>query len=131
VIARGAFIDDGTVCEPDTPVLQAAAKQLAAYFAGELTAFDLPLRPVGTDFQQRVWALLRTIPYGGSISYGQIAALLGKPGAARAAGNACGANPLPLLIPCHRVLGTGGRLGGFSCGIWRKKFLLALEGHTI
>lgn len=101
--------------------------QLAAYFAGDLTEFALPLAPVGTAFQTRVWDELRAIPYGATCSYGDLARRLGSPGAARAVGLANGRNPISIIVPCHRVLGTSGRLTGYSGGMERKAFLLALE----
>lgn len=105
-------------------------QQLAAYFAGDLTDFALPLAPVGTEFQTRVWDALRAIPYGATCSYGDLARRLGSPGAARAVGLANGRNPLCIVVPCHRVLGTSGRLTGYSGGTERKAFLLDLEQHT-
>lgn len=102
-------------------------RQLAAYFAGGLTEFTLPLAPVGTAFQRGVWDALRAIPYGATCSYGDLARRLGSPGAARAVGLANGRNPLSIIVPCHRVLGTSGRLTGYSGGMERKAFLLALE----
>ena len=109
----------------------AVKQQLAAYFAGELTEFDLALRPEGTVFQRQVWQALRTIPYAETRSYGEIAAEVGKPEASRAVGAANGQNPLPIVIPCHRVIGSKGDLTGFGGGLACKKHLLALEqAHT-
>jgi methylated-DNA-[protein]-cysteine S-methyltransferase len=105
-----------------------AAAQLGEYFAGRRREFDLPLAPVGTDFQLRVWHALRDIPFGAVRNYGDIARAIGKPGASRAVGQANGANPLPIVIPCHRVLASDGSIGGYSCGIDVKHKLLALEG---
>lgn len=106
-------------------------QQLAAYFAGELTEFDLALRPEGTGFQLLVWQALRQIPYAETCSYGDIAAMVGKPEASRAVGAANGQNPLPIVIPCHRVIGSNGDLTGFGGGLACKKHLLALEqAHT-
>lgn len=102
-------------------------RQLREYFAGQRTYFDLPLEPRGHDFERRVWEVLRTIPYGQTRSYGQIAEALGEPGAAQAVGAANGRNPLPVLIPCHRVIGADGSLTGFAGGLDRKRFLLRLE----
>ncbi len=110
----------------DEPFASAAA-QLAAYFAGELTAFDLPLAPAGTPFQLRVWAALRTIPYGQTVSYGQLARQIGSPAASRAVGLANGRNPIALVVPCHRVVGADGSLTGYGGGLDRKRFLLDLE----
>lgn len=105
-----------------------AARQLRDYFRGARDAFDLPLRAAGTAFEEEVWASVRAIPFGDTRSYGEIAAAVGRPRAARAVGNAVGANPLPLLVPCHRVLATNRRLGGFGGGLDWKRFLLRLEG---
>jgi methylated-DNA-[protein]-cysteine S-methyltransferase len=110
-----------------TPLLREAERQLRAYFAGELRQFDLPLDPQGTPFQQQVWAALREIPYGEVRSYGQIAAAIGNPKACRAVGMANHRNPLPILIPCHRVCGSDGSLTGYGGGIERKQWLLELE----
>lgn len=112
----------------DTAAGARLASQLDAYFAGDLRAFEHPLELNGTDFQQRVWRELRAIPYGEVISYGQLAERLGKPGASRAVGSANGANPVPILVPCHRVIAANGELGGFSAGLDRKRRLLELEG---
>ena len=101
--------------------------QLKAYFAGELTDFELEIDLHGTEFQRRVWQALRTIPFGETRSYGEIAAQVGAPGAARAVGLANGHNPLAIIVPCHRVIGAGGRLTGYGGGLDRKRSLLALE----
>jgi methylated-DNA-[protein]-cysteine S-methyltransferase len=101
--------------------------QLAAYFAGDLTDFDVPLRLAGTPFQQRVWEALREIPYGQTRSYGQIAARIGKPTAFRAVGLANGRNPVAVIVPCHRVIGANGTLVGYGGGLDRKVALLELE----
>lgn len=103
------------------------ARELDAYFSGALRAFGHPLELHGTDFQQRVWRELCAIPYGAVISYGQLAERLGKPGASRAVGSANGANPIPILVPCHRVIAANGALGGYSAGLDRKRELLELE----
>ncbi|HEX8153874.1 MAG TPA: methylated-DNA--[protein]-cysteine S-methyltransferase, partial [Thermoanaerobaculia bacterium] len=105
--------------------------QLAAYFRGELRAFDLPLAPSGTAFQQSVWSVLRSIPYGTTRTYLDVANAIGKPSACRAVGAANGANPLPIVVPCHRVIGTSGALTGFGGGIDVKRKLLALEGALL
>lgn len=105
-------------------------QQLAEYFAGGRQNFSLPLRLTGSDFQQRVWQALRQIPFGEAISYGELARSLGRPGAARAVGGANGANPIPIVIPCHRVIASHGGLGGFSGGLDAKRWLLAHEGAT-
>ena len=101
--------------------------QLEEYFRGERTDFDLPLGPQGSPFQLSVWAALLTIPYGETRSYGQIAASLGAPTASRAVGTANGSNPLPIVVPCHRVIGSTGTLTGYSGGLERKRHLLDLE----
>jgi len=113
--------------EPD-PILLEASRQLEAYFTGELHVFDLPLGGRGTDFQRRVWAELVKIPFGETTSYGAIAARLGKPpGASRAVGLANGANPIAIVVPCHRVIGSDGSLIGYAGGLDRKRYLLGLE----
>lgn len=104
-----------------------AVRQLESYFAGELREFDLPLAPVGTEWQLKVWAALTTIPFGETASYGRLAEELGRPTASRAVGMANGRNPLSIVIPCHRVIGADGSLTGYSGGLERKKFLLGLE----
>ena len=104
--------------------------QLDAYFAGRLTAFNLPLALNGTDFQQREWLALCDIPYGERRTYGWMAAKLGRPAASRAVGAANGANPIPIILPCHRLVGANGALNGFGGGIERKRFLLDLEAHV-
>jgi methylated-DNA-[protein]-cysteine S-methyltransferase len=109
------------------PVLAAAARQLAEYFAGERTEFDLPLAPQGDAFHRSVWELIAEIPYGETVSYGSIAARLGGIRLSQAVGSATGSNPLPLVIPCHRVVGADGSLTGFGGGLDRKRYLLALE----
>ncbi len=105
-----------------------AKRQLDAYFAGQLERFDLPLAPEGTAFQQRCWQVLTEIPFGETISYGEQARRVGRPGAARAVGQANGANPLPIIIPCHRVVAADGGLGGYTGGLSIKRRLLVLEG---
>jgi len=105
----------------------AAIGQIDAYFAGTLTRFDLPLDPAGTDFQRRVWLALAAIPYGRTESYGSLAARVGNPKASRAVGLANGRNPLPLVLPCHRVIGSDGRLTGYGGGLPLKKRLLDHE----
>ncbi|MDO4724249.1 MAG: methylated-DNA--[protein]-cysteine S-methyltransferase [Comamonadaceae bacterium] len=119
---------DGVWQQGPHPLLAAAARQLGEYFAGSRRAFDLPLSPQGTDFQQRVWQALRAIPYGHTRSYAQLAAAIGQPKAMRAVGAANGRNPLPIIVPCHRVIGANGALVGFGGGLPTKLFLLRLEG---
>ena len=115
--------------DPQHPVLREAVAQLTAYFAGERTGFDLPLDlQAGTAFQQSVWDALRAIPRGGTTSYAELARRLGKPQAARAIGAAVGRNPVSIVVPCHRVLGTDGTLTGYAGGLERKTALLQLEG---
>ncbi|MEW1952827.1 methylated-DNA--[protein]-cysteine S-methyltransferase [Terrabacter sp. NPDC080008] len=111
---------------PDEP-FASAASQLDAYFSGSLTTFDLPLAPRGDAFHQRVWALLREIPYGQTRSYGQLATALGDRNLAQAVGTANGRNPIAVIVPCHRVIGADGSLVGYAGGLDRKRFLLALE----
>ena len=112
--------------QDDAPFAGAIA-QLRAYFSGELQMFDLPLQPKGTLFQQQVWQQLQAIPYGQTVAYGELAQRLGKPTAARAVGGANGANPIPLIIPCHRVIGSNGSLTGYGAGLPIKEALLAHE----
>jgi methylated-DNA-[protein]-cysteine S-methyltransferase len=104
-----------------------AVEQLEAYFAGELTAFDLALRLDGTDFERRVWDQLLAIPYGETLSYGEVARRLGQPTASRAVGLANGRNPIGIIVPCHRVIGADGTLTGYGGGLPRKRALLDLE----
>ena len=101
--------------------------QLADYFAGRRTDFDLPLSPAGTEFQRKVWAGLLAIPYGQTVSYGELAGRIGRPAASRAVGLANGKNPIAIVVPCHRVIGADGSLTGYGGGLDRKRFLLALE----
>ena len=108
--------------------LAAAVRQLDEYFERRRTAFELPLATGGTSFQQAVWRLLREIPYGHTLSYGELARRLGRPGAARAVGAANRANPLPIVVPCHRVIGGDGSLTGYAGGVHVKRELLRLEG---
>ena len=121
-----ATLGERVVAEDD-PVLSAAASQLAAYFAGELTSFDLPLSLEGTGFQRTVWGGLCDIPYGETMSYGELARRIGQPSASRAVGLANGRNPVSIVVPCHRVVGSDGSLTGYGGGLERKQYLLALE----
>ncbi|WP_225802222.1 methylated-DNA--[protein]-cysteine S-methyltransferase [Streptomyces sp. NK15101] len=116
-----------TFGEPDPRPFGEAVRQLDAYFAGELTEFDLPLNLVGTPFQLRVWEQLLRIPYGETRTYGELAGELGNPGASRAVGLANGKNPVGIIVPCHRVIGAGGGLTGYGGGLDRKQRLLAFE----
>lgn len=111
----------------ESALTRAAARELEEYFQGRRRSFDIPLRLAGTPFQQRVWRALAALPYGCCTTYKSIAQRLGLPGAARAVGGAVGKNPCPILLPCHRVLGQGGALGGFSLGLEVKRQLLELE----
>ena len=111
------------------PVLSATAAQLAEYFAGGRTAFDLPLAPRGSDFQRAVWRALDAIPFGETRSYADIARAIGRPGAARAVGAANGRNPISIVTPCHRVVGASGALTGFAGGLATKRWLLAWEAR--
>lgn len=113
----------------DPKPFRAAAKQLDEYFAGDRIEFDLPLKPVGTPFQEQVWDTLTQIPYGETWSYGELARRIGKPKASRAVGAANGLNPIPVIIPCHRVIGSNGKLTGFGGGLETKEFLLGLEAR--
>jgi methylated-DNA-[protein]-cysteine S-methyltransferase len=108
-----------------------AVSQLREYFAGRRTAFDLPLAPEGTDFQRRVWRHLQDIPYGQTISYGELARRVGNPKGSRAVGGANGSNPLPIVVPCHRVIGANGTLTGFGGGLPIKRALLDLEARIV
>lgn len=125
---RHAMPRGGDWCDGDNDVLAMTRAQLDAYFAGQRRSFDLPLAPRGTEFQRAVWWLLAKIPYGETISYAQLASRVGKPGAMRAVGAANGRNPLPIVLPCHRVIGADGSLTGFGGGLPTKQFLLTLEG---
>jgi methylated-DNA-[protein]-cysteine S-methyltransferase len=124
-------LDIGTrVSKPSSDaVIELAAQQLEEYFAGKRTTFDLPLKAQGTAFQQSIWSALQDIPYGQTTSYGELGSAIGKPGSARAVGGAVGANPLPIVIPCHRVLASDRRITGYSGGegIPTKEKLLNLE----
>ncbi|MFD7829080.1 methylated-DNA--[protein]-cysteine S-methyltransferase [Kitasatospora sp. NPDC059803] len=121
---------DDWVLDPEA--LAEPVAQLTAYFAGERTSFDLPLAPVGTEFRRRIWAALDEIPYGETVTYGQLADLAGEsPRAVRAVGGAVGANPLLIVRPCHRVMGANGSLTGFAAGVDCKRRLLELESGTL
>jgi methylated-DNA-[protein]-cysteine S-methyltransferase len=127
------FPKNGTPASPqadwieDSSAFAEPIRQLRAYFAGELETFDLALAPEGTAFQQKVWKELLNIPYGETISYGQLARRIGNPNASRAIGLANGSNPVPIIIPCHRVIGSNGKLTGYGGGLPVKEKLLALE----
>jgi methylated-DNA-[protein]-cysteine S-methyltransferase len=117
--------------QEDATLLQETIRQLRAYFAGDLETFDLPLAPEGTPFQRNVWKLLCDIPYGETISYGELARRIGNPKASRAVGLANGSNPIPIIIPCHRVIGSNGKLTGYGGGLPIKEKLLALERRQL
>jgi methylated-DNA-[protein]-cysteine S-methyltransferase len=130
-LAGTAALRPGPDWVRDAQPLAEAVRQLRAYFAGTLRSFELPLAPRGTAFQQRVWAALRGIPYGETRTYGEVARQIGRPSASRAVGAANGRNPLPVVVPCHRVIGSTGHLTGFAGGLHLKEGLLALEqGHA-
>jgi methylated-DNA-[protein]-cysteine S-methyltransferase len=126
------FVDPATVTEPVVgslpPVLQMSMAQLDEYFKGRRKEFDLPLEPDGTDFQQRVWRQLLTVPFGKTVSYLDIAKGIGNLKAIRAVGTANGRNPISVIIPCHRIIGHDGSLVGYGGGLWRKEWLLNHEG---
>jgi methylated-DNA-[protein]-cysteine S-methyltransferase len=121
---KGPTVDDSRVPK----VVKLAVEQLTEYFAGKRTEFDLPLEVDGTEFQKDVWMTLADIPYGKTISYAELAGMVGRPTAFRAVGQANGANPIPIVLPCHRVIATGGGIGGYGGGLEMKQKLLALEG---
>jgi methylated-DNA-[protein]-cysteine S-methyltransferase len=132
--AVSAVLFDGrrVRAEGASPILDEAARQLRAYFAGDLVSFDLPLELHGTEFQRRCWLALATIPYGQTVSYGEQARRLGLGAdAARAVGAANGRNPLPIVLPCHRVIGADGSLTGFGGGLDVKRYLLEHEGALL
>lgn len=113
--------------QEDSSALREPLRQLEAYFKGKLEAFDLRLAPEGTPFQQKVWGELCKIPYGETVSYGELARRIGNPNGSRAVGLANGSNPIPIIIPCHRVIGSNGKLTGYGGGLHIKEKLLALE----
>jgi methylated-DNA-[protein]-cysteine S-methyltransferase len=121
----------GWVRAESDELLQSASTQLRQYFSGERTEFDVPLAANGTAFQERVWAELRAIPYGRTISYGELARRIGNPAAARAVGLANGRNPISIIVPCHRVIGANGSLTGYGGGLERKNTLLAHERKVL
>jgi methylated-DNA-[protein]-cysteine S-methyltransferase len=130
VHGRHSVKPDPSWQEDPTP-MKKAIDQLHSYFAGELEAFDLPLAPEGTPFQQSVWRNLCEIPFGKTISYGELAQRIGNPKASRAVGLANGSNPIPIVIPCHRVIGSNGKLTGYGGGLPIKEKLLALERRQL
>jgi len=134
---RIEFVNGRDSARPDASWIETlvpfreAIRQLRAYFAGELEDFELPLAPQGTPFQLKVWARLCEIPYGRTISYGDLARRIGNPKASRAVGLANGSNPIPIVIPCHRVIGNNGKLTGYGGGLPIKEKLLALERRQL
>lgn len=130
-ITAVAFVEAPRHAAAAHPLLETAVAQLAAYFQRRRRAFDLPLAPLGTPFQQAVWRQLLQIPYGQTASYQAVAAALDRPRAVRAVGAANGQNPLAVVIPCHRVIGSNGRLTGYGGGLWRKEWLLRHEGSLL
>jgi methylated-DNA-[protein]-cysteine S-methyltransferase len=124
-VVGDSWVDQARTC--GGALLREPMRQLEAFFAGELRDFDLPLKPRGTVFQQRVWKLLREIPFGETISYGELARRAGNPAASRAVGLANGSNPIAIVIPCHRVIGSNGKLTGYGGGLENKRWLLDFE----
>ena len=125
------FVEDGVREADDHPVLQQAAEELREYFAGKRAHFTVPLDAAGTEFQCAVWRQLVTIPCGSTVSYAEIARAVGKPRGSQAVGKANGSNPLAIVVPCHRVVGTSGKLTGYAGGIDRKSWLLRHEGGLL
>lgn len=124
----GLASKDGLSARRDNSCFSALFRMLDEYFSGRPVTFDLPLDPAGTDFDRSVWKALSSIPWGKKMSYGEVSYLIGSPRATRAVGGACGRNPIPIIIPCHRVLQAGGLIGGYSGGEGVKEKLLSLEG---
>ena len=120
--------DDSNITQNENQILQKTKMQLEEYFKGKRKTFTIPLEPNGTTFQKNVWNILSDIEFGKTISYKEEAILLNNPKAYRAVANANGKNPISIIIPCHRVIASDGKLGGYTGGIWRKEFLLKLEG---
>ncbi|MGB7756032.1 MAG: methylated-DNA--[protein]-cysteine S-methyltransferase [Salinisphaera sp.] len=127
---RHARLDDAG-WQRDDAAFAEVRRQLDAYFEGRRTTFDLPLAPAGTAFQKMVWAALAEIPFGHTENYGELARRIGSPGAARAVGLANGRNPIPIIVPCHRVIGADGSLTGYGGGIERKRWLLQHEDQAV
>lgn len=134
-ISRIHFMDEGESLPPQDgpvpPVVQQCADELRAYFAGERRTFSVAVNPAGSDFQRRVWAALRDIPFGETRAYSDIARLLGDDNLVRAVGAANGQNPVAIVVPCHRVVGRDGSLVGYAGGLWRKEWLLGHEGRPV
>jgi methylated-DNA-[protein]-cysteine S-methyltransferase len=127
---QGEPLASGATDTPDHPILLAATAQLREYFAGQRRVFDLPLAATGTEFQQRVWQALMALEFGQTCSYGELARAIGQPSASRAVGAANGRNPLSIVVPCHRVIGSDGSLTGYGGGEANKRWLLEHEGRT-
>lgn len=127
-LEKAWFVNDYSIQFPDSDFLKEAAQQFSAYFNGTRSGFDLKINPIGTDFQLGVWTELQKIPFGTCITYAELARRLGNPKVIRAAATANGKNPLGILIPCHRVVGSSGDLVGYAGGLHRKKWLLQHEG---
>ncbi len=125
-----SFDEKSTLCDEKNRHLERLQNELTEYFEGKRTSFGVSLSPKGTPFQMAVWRTLCDIPYGNVISYSQEAQMLSHPSAVRAVANANGKNPIPILIPCHRVIAKSGGIGGYSGGLWRKEMLLKLEGSV-
>ena len=125
------FVDDGLRKADDHPVLRQAAEELREYFERKRTTFTVPLDPAGTEFQRAVWRQLVTIPCGRTVSYAHIARAVGNPRGSQAVGKANGSNPLAIVVPCHRVVGTSGKLTGYAGGVERKRWLLQHEGGLL
>ena len=130
-VCRRLGLDKAQWHAVEHPILAETGRQLADYFAGQRRDFDLPLKLQGTDFQKTVWQQLAAIPFGSTLSYAELAAAIGKPSAHRAVANANGANALPIVIPCHRVIGSDGKLAGYTGGTDIKQCLLNIEGITL
>ncbi len=127
LVPRGACPSSAESPLVSRPVAERLVNELGEYFAGSRKTFDIPLDPRGTPFRERVWAQLLTIPYGSTVTYAEQAAALGDPKSVRASAAANGKNPIAILVPCHRVVGSDGSLTGYAGGLWRKRFLLDLE----
>ena len=131
----GIWLPSRSINQGPTPgknrVISLAKQELNAYFAGDLTTFSVPLDWQGTRFQESVWQALLAVPYGKTVTYGDVARAIGRPRSSRPVGGAVGKNPLPIIVPCHRVIGSDGSLTGFTGGLDIKVRLLALEGHSI
>ena len=131
-VCRIDFIDGAVSVSPAKSLAASrAVTQLEEFFAGERQCFDLDYRLAGTEFQQQVWRQIAAIPYGRTITYGDIARAIGKPAASRAVGGACGRNPVAIVVPCHRVIGSGDKLTGFGGGLQRKEWLLGFEQRLL